>query len=192
MFGSSYMDWIKKNPKLSEPYYSGMNKILGSAAIQGPEALPGKIPGPTAFTSQQNAAVGDMSETSPNNWNTFFNKNVLDMMQEPSPGSSTTAESMQEVLGEGEGASTGLQDLLVKGPGGGGFSISDAFSKIFSPANIATVAARPLGQALGGRTGGDIAGALAATGIAAAQGGMNPVSDIMALMSILKATRLFG
>jgi hypothetical protein len=88
MFKPNYMNWMKENLKLSEPYYSGINKVLGNTAIQGPEALPGKTPGPTAFTSMQNAAAGGTSAFSPNNWNSFLNKDALSMMQEGDGGGS--------------------------------------------------------------------------------------------------------
>ncbi len=99
------------------------------------------------------------------------------------PGALT--ESPGAVLGaptELGGLSTGVSEL-------GGF---DKLAQEFNPANVG-LSMVPMGlQALtGNKTVGDVGSAVVNTGSAIAQGGMNPISDAMALASLYKTFKGF-
>jgi len=98
------------------------------------------------------------------------------------------------------GAATGNEGTLFGGmgqplsQGNAGFSMEDLWSKLQMKGpdigmNVGASLAQPLGNAIGGRQLGNLAGAAATTGMAAAQGFENPMTDAAAAMKLMQMFR---
>jgi len=160
------------------------SKVLG--ALEGPEGLP-----------ESYQRIG--SEPRDTFLNALIGKNTLQ------PNATLPSNPMSQSnlpFGMGPGSMPGKQNYLLAGqpspdvseafgsgwvPSGGEEATKAMdWSKVFNPQTLALIGAEPLGRLAGGRYGGKLAGAAANVGVAAAQGGANPVSDIMALYSLLR------
>lgn len=176
--------------EFSKGYYSGFQKgfnkttdgfLQGIKPLQGSEALPepfqnlGKH---TFATDSFNALIGKQAPQP--------NEGMLGMPSLPS--SFWPRDKQAEILGAAaESPATGADVGKVAG--------DMDWSKIFSPDVLASmginVGSNILSRATGSRKAGEATKAAGTTAMAAAQGFMNPVTDIMAIMSVLDLVGLF-
>ena len=210
IFGPDWMAALKKNFNVSEPYWNSWMSGYKKGGDKGAKAFQGMLQGKeglspsiqrsmgqnTLFTDNFNAMVGAQQPQGINFNNDWMQRNLFGMDSGPSLPQLGPA---QGVGGDASAAFGG--DWVPSLPGSIGERVGEVGGKVsrglesigINPGMLAAGAAEPLVKGLtGSRLGGRAAGAAATTGMAAAQGFMNPVSDIAALMSILKLAGLFG
>jgi hypothetical protein len=179
IFNNNYLGQLKRPEMQSASGFNpdtafGANMVSGSSSMN---PAPNRDATNAIYGQLGGSSSGGLTNTNPGLQMDSFQKLLAGAQQ-------NTGNEGTLFGGMGQPLSQGLSE----------FSMADLWDKLQTKApemgmNMGAAAAQPLGQAIGGKQLGNAAGAAATTGLAAAQGFTNPMTDAAATMQLYNMMR---
>jgi hypothetical protein len=181
IFQNNYLSQMKR-PEFQSANGFNPNTAYGDNMVSGSSSInltPGRDAANALYGQLGGSSTGGLTNTNP----------------------SQTMDSFKKLLAGAQGNSGGDNSGTLFGgmgqplsQGNSGFSMADLWEKLQQKApdigmGVGASLAQPLGNAIGGRQLGNATGAAATTGLAAAQGFENPLTDAAAAMKLYQMMR---